>query len=693
MSPKTTLENTPSTSSRSASTGFALPGAALFLLVVLVYLPAFRCGFIWDDDDYITENRTIQQRDGLKQIWLDPRATPQYYPLVHSTFWLEHQLWGLHPSGYHAVNVILHSALTVMVWLVLVRLEVPGAWVAAAVFGLHPVHVESVAWITERKNVLSGLCTVSAMWEILPLLGIGKIPLPRFSVGRYLAATILFLAALLSKSVSCSLPAACLLVVYWKQGRITRREWALMLPWFVLGLGAARQTAWLEQTHVGATGVIFSWTFWERCWIAGHAVWFYLLKLVWPHPLIFFYPRWTIDIHQLSSWIAPVSALLLPIGLWLARNRIGRGPVVAALFFGGTLLPALGFVNIYPMRYSFVADHFQYLASLGPIVLFVGSAASLLSRWPSGARWAPMATVFLLIPLGAMTWRQQAVYRDIETLWRDVLAKNPTTFAAHFHLGKVSTAQGRHAEATTHFRESLRLQTDDTETPITLTLLGNSLARQGKLDEAKDCLSEALRRSPNYCEALLGLGNYAAREHHDDQAIELFRRVLTLRPTDAVDRSARAQLGNSLARQGKFQEAEDCLNESLRRHLDDWETLHALATLAGRQQQHERAIGLFRRVLKLQPDEAVVRVNLGKALAAVGDLNAAVTEFEAALRSHPDLIDARFSLANALARQRRLQDAERLYLNVLESQPDHPQARANLERVRAEMSHEGTNSK
>ena len=368
-----------------------------------------------------------------------------------------------------------------------------------------------------------------------------------------------------------------------------------MIPWFVLGAAAGAQTAWLERTHVGAAGPAFSWTPLERCWIAGNALWFYLGKVLWPHPLIFSYPRWSIDVHHWTSWIAPLGAALLPLGLWLARRRIGRGPLVATLFFGGTLLPALGFVNVYPMRYSFVADHFQYLASLGPIVLAVAGATTILSRWPLPKLWSSLGWAAVLLILGATTWHQQANYRDAESLWSDVLAKNPASYLAHIHMGKIRAYQGRYSEATDHFRASLALESDDREAHVDFTLIGMSLARQGKFAEAIDCLTEALRREPA-----------------------------------------------------------------------DWAALHELAILAARQLRHTQAAVLFRRVLLIRPDDPVVLVNLGNALAADGDLDAAIVEYRKALAIRPGLVEAKLALAKALARGQRRDEAEQLYREVLE---------------------------
>ena len=498
------------------------------------------------------------------------------------------------------MNVVIHATTTVLLWRLLVALGVPGSLLAAAVFGLHPVHVESVAWITERKNVLSGICYVLALRLVLPLFGLCRESSSRrFLIKRYLIATLAFAGGLVSKSVTCTLPAACLLIVYWKRGRIAWRDVGLMVPWFILGAAAGFQTAWLERINVGARGAAFSWTPLERCWIAGNALWFYLGKLLWPHPLIFSYPRWSVDVHHSTGWIAPISAALLPAGLWLARGRIGRGPLVATLFFGGTLLPALGFINVYPMRYSFVADHFQYLASLGPIVLGVGVTTKIFSRWPSGMVWSSLGWVAVLLLLGARTWHQQASYRDTESLWLDVLAKNPASLLAHIHLGKMRANAGRYSEATDHFRASLALETDDFESHFNLTNLGMSLARQGKFVEATDWLNEAVRRAP-----------------------------------------------------------------------DDWVAIHELALLAGRQLRHKEAAGLFRRVLLIRPDDPVVRVNLGNALAADGDLNAATVEYLKALALHPRLVEAKLGLAKALARGQRFGEAGRLYREVVEPQPN-----------------------
>src|SRR5437870_3711674 len=378
--------------------GSAAPALALVLLVVATYLPALRAGFIWDDDAYVTANATLRSFDGLRRIWLEPGAVPQYYPLTFTSLWLDYHLWGLHPLGYHLVNVLLHAANAILVWLVGRRLALPGAWFAAAVFAVHPVHVESVAWVTERKNVLSGALYLAAFLAYLRAAGGAR--------GAYGLALGLFVGALLAKTVTCTLPVVLLLVLWWRNGRV---DVAPLLPFFVLGAAAGFVTAWTEGHHVGATGELWRLSLPDRCLIAGRALWFYAAKLAWPHPLAFIYARWHVDAAVWWQYLFPLAAAATVAALHLARGRIGSGPLVAALCYVATLAPAPGFVNVYPMRYSFVADHFHYLASLPPIALAAAGATRLPRPQVIGAG--------VLLALGTLAWRQALVYRDAETIW------------------------------------------------------------------------------------------------------------------------------------------------------------------------------------------------------------------------------------------------------------------------------------
>ena len=427
--------------------------AGLLLVIVAVsYIPAVQSGFIWDDDSYVTDNPTLKTTNGLGRIWGDVRATPQYYPLVHTSYWIESRIWGTDaPAGFHIVNIVMHAVSAVLLWLILMRLRVPGAYLAAAIFAAHPVMVESVAWITERKNVLSCMFYLGAMLcyvrfgrldETLRQAqgGPGPEPAPRW---RWYAPLIaLFVCALLSKTVTASLPAAALLLLWWKRGRIGWRDLWPVLPLLALGVAFGLLTASLEKEHVGAIGPAWDLTWLERVLIAGRAVGFYAWKLIWPVELCFNYPRWQVDAGQWASYLWPGGALATVVVLWLGRSRWGRGPLVAALFFVGTLVPALGFFNVYPFRYAYVADHFQYHASIGLIVLAAGIGATLLTRYVTEHRVVLMLVGgALIIPLGMLTWRQADVYEDPETLWRHTIEQHPTSFLANNNLGTLRMRQ------------------------------------------------------------------------------------------------------------------------------------------------------------------------------------------------------------------------------------------------------------
>ena len=328
-------------------------GWLLLIAVILAYQPAWHGKPIWDDDAHLTPPG-LRSSQGLARIWIEPGATQQYYPLVHSIFWIEYKLWGDATPGYHLINILLHAFAALLLWKILRRLQVPGAYLAAAMFALHPVCVESVAWISEIKNTLSGAFYLGAALAYL-----------RFDRTRnwrfYFVTLGLFLLGLMSKTVIATLPAALLVVFWWQRGKLSWKQDVLpLIPFFAVGIGAGLFTAWVEWKFVGASGSGYDFSIMDRLLIAGRAIWFYLGKLVWPVDLAFIYPRWHVSRTVWWQSLFPITALLVSVGLWLLSRR-NRAPLAAWLFFVGTLFPALGFFNVYPFCYSFVADHFQYL--------------------------------------------------------------------------------------------------------------------------------------------------------------------------------------------------------------------------------------------------------------------------------------------------------------------------------------------
>ncbi len=438
--------------------GQIIAGVAFLLFAtVVVYLPAIQAGFIWDDPEYVLHNQTLRTLDGLRQMWLVPTSLPQWYPLVHTTFWIEYHLVGTEPLLYHIDNVLLHAISCILLWRLLKKLDVPGAYFAACIFAVHPVMVESVAWVTERKNVLSLMFYLLAMRVYLFQFAPTNLA-PTNQEGttpdwRALAlAFVFFLAALFSKTVTASFPAAILLILWWKHGRLRLRDVLPLIPFFIVAIVMGGVTGYLEKHHVGASGEItpeLRLSIIQRCLIAGRAIWFYLGKLMFPHPLTFIYPRWnSIDAPTLSQWSFP-AMVIVATGILLAlRTRVGRGPLVAWLLFCGTLFPALGFVNVYPMRYSFVADHFQYHAAIAMIVL----VASGLSYVKGRMRWAISGA--LVAGLGFLTWNQAHIYKDAETLWRDTLAKNPGSWMVWTNVGNALAAQKRYDDAIPYYDQA-----------------------------------------------------------------------------------------------------------------------------------------------------------------------------------------------------------------------------------------------
>ena len=518
--------------------------AGVVLAVLAVYWPAYRAGFIWDDDAHVTRPE-LRSLHGLWRIWFDLGATQQYYPVLHSAFWVEHRLWGDSPMGYHLLNVLLHAAAACLFALVLRRLWSAGVssiapWLAALVFALHPVCVESVAWVSEQKNTLSAVFYLSAALVYLRWRG-SRASTP------YLLATGLFVLALLTKSVTATLPAALLVVVWWQNGRLSwRRDAFPLAPWLALGGAAGLFTAWVERRYIGAQGAAFDLSGVERCLLAGRAIGFYLGKLLWPSNLIFIYPRWSIDARVAGLWLYPAGVAIALGLLWRIARGGTRGPLAAFLLFVGSLFPALGFVNVYPFVFSYVADHFQYLASLAIVALAAAGWETWRGRaglWGRTASWPVAAAAILL--LGVLSWRQCRVYRDQRTLYSVTLEKNPGCWLAHLNLGGILLENGDVDEAIAHYRDALRGNPSYADTHFNL---GKALLQTGRQSEAEAQFEETVRLDPTDAEAHDNLGIALAGMGRMEEAVAQFETALRLRPDNP---RARYNLGIALRTLGR----------------------------------------------------------------------------------------------------------------------------------------------
>jgi tetratricopeptide (TPR) repeat protein len=639
--------------------------AAIVCATIAAYLPALRGSLLWDDASHVTR-LDLQSLHGLWRIWFDLGATQQYYPLLHTAFWLEHRLWGDAVLGYHLTNVLLHALAACLVVTIARRLALPGGWLAGLIFALHPICVEAVAWISEQKSVLSGVFCLAAA---LAYLHFDQSRRP----SRYFAALGLFILALLSKTVTATLPAALLVVFWWRRGRLEwKHDVRPLLPWLALGASAGLFTAWVEKTVIGANGVDFALTPLQRVLLAGRAIWFYAAKLIWPANLTFLYPRWSIDPGDWRQYLFPAGVLVVAIGLWrLARQN--RGPLAGFLLFAGTLFPVLGFFNVYPFRYSYVAGHFAYLASLGILV----PVASALARIDSKAGRIAIPVILLAV-LGVSTWRQSGIYSDEETLYRATLERNPDSWLAHNNLGNILLKDpGARADAIAHFEAALRVRPDYWEAHLSL---GNALLEMpGRLDDAIAEYQRALRLAPESERAHTNLGNALLQAGRTEEAIAQLETALRIQPGNA---EAHNDLGNALLRlPGRLPQAIAEYQAALRADPNLAEAHNnlgrALAQTPGRLPE---AIAQFEAAIRIRPDYFGAHSNLGNALSEIpGRLPDAIVEYQAALRIHPDFAAAHNNLGYALSQMSgRLPDAIAEYRAALQLAPDFADAHYNL---------------
>src|SRR5215470_86480 len=617
--------------------------AALSIAVLIVYQPVWNGGFLWDDAAHVTRP-DLRSWQGLWSIWSTPGATQQYYPLTHSFFWLQHRLWGDLPSGYHVVNIVLHAAAASIVGLILHRLAIPGAYLAAAIFALHPVQVESVAWVAEIKNTLSAVFYLSAVIAWLRYRD-------EENIAAYALALGLFVLALASKTVTATLPAALLVIEWWRRGRLEwRRDVVPLVPFFILGVAAGLYTVWVERSLVGAEGAAFNLTLIERGLIAGRALWFYTGKLLWPVNLVFIYPRW--EVSQAESWqyVYPAAALAVLAVAWTLRRR-WRGPLAGVLYFGGTLFPALGFFNVYPFRFSFVADHFQYLASLGLITLAAGGAAQLLQRRQLWNRPAAKALCLaVVLTLGVMTWSQGHVYANVESLYRATIEGNPRSWMAHNNLAAALIARGKMDEAAGHIETALALKPDYAEARNNLGLW---LASRGRTDAAMAQYRKALEIDPAYAEAHNNLGFLLASRGQADEAIAHYHRALEV---DSSLVGAHYNLAQALTARGQTDEATEHLRAVLQLKPEYAEAHNALGVVLAEHGNLGQARDQFAIAVELNPQYAEARNNLGIVLARSGHLDAAVAEFQRALKDNPSSSAIRKNLDGAIASRERTRD-------------------------------------
>ncbi|PTY08870.1 hypothetical protein DB347_04680 [Opitutaceae bacterium EW11] len=666
-------------------------------VVLVCYWPALHGSILWDDPAHLPRPE-MRSLVGLGRIWTDLHATQQYYPVLFTAFWVEHHLWGDSTLGYHLTNAVLHAlSCCLLAWL-LRRLwagaasggspettaprRVPeGAeWLAALLFAAHPICVESVAWITEQKNTLSLVFYLLAAGVYLKFDDTRR--------GRtYLAATALFLLALGSKTSTVTLPAALLVVLWWKRGRIGwTRDVLPLVPWFLAATGFGLVTSWLERTFIGAERIAYDLSLVQRTLLAGRVLWFYLGQLLWPADLCYFYPRWDAAASAPAWTLSLLAAAATTLGLWVLRKK-NRGPLAVWLLFCGGLFPVLGFFKVFFFVFSYVNDHFVYLPS---VAFFAGAAAAafwILGRAPRALQMAGgTACLLAIVGLAALSHRQSGLYRNNETLFRTTLEKNPEAWMAHLILGyEFGRDPARHAEAVAECRKAVEMKPDYADTHFGLAV---ELAKEpGGADEAIEHYEKALQIWPDKLEAHVNLGiDLAKRPARLAEAILHDEAALKLRPGDP---GIHNNLANALARMpGRGPEALAHYEEALRRRPDFAEARNNLGVeLAKMPARAADAEAQFAAALRIKPDFPEAHANLGFLLAKVPGRRAeAISHLEEAIRLKPSHSEARLALANLLTGQReRWSDAVREYEAVLALQPDLAPAHYDLANLLAHM--------
>jgi len=660
---------------------------AIFGATLAAYWPVLNGGMLWDDAAHITPP-ALRSPEGLWRIWSRIGTTQQYYPLLHSAFWLEHRIWGDSVLGYHLVNVGLHATAACLFALALLRIRPeaggPGAssaaaWLAAAVFALHPVCVESVAWMSEQKN------TLSLVLYLLSALAYLRFDRER-KRGWYALSLGLFVLALLSKSVTATLPAALLLVLFWRRGRLAWRSDVLpLVPWLFIGVCAGLFTEWVERNYIGARGQAYDLSAVERCFLAGRIVWFYLGKLFWPADLAFIYPRWRVASDW--SWSLGCAGLAGMIAALYGIRRWSPAPLIAVLFFVGSLLPALGFFNVYPFIFSYVADHWQYLPCLGVIALAAGGATGAARRIVrrfvgprrSAAKFAlAAAAASVLAVLLVLTRRQCVLYRNVGVLYSDTIAKNPECWMAHNNLGAYLTEMGSWNEAIPHLEKAVGLKPDQADAHNNL---GNALSKApGRSAEAIAEFETALRLDPGMTEAHANLGwalvNTPGRLAEGIGHLETVLRGNADNPAYA---HVHADLGTALLKvPGRLPDAISEFKAALRLQPDRLDVQNSLGIALDSAGRHLDAVAQFERIVRARPDNPEAHNNLGNVQVELGRRPEAIAQYRTAIRLKPDFLEAHFNLGRALSDAGDMQEAVAEHQEALRIAPDTPEIRNSL---------------
>ncbi|QOV90648.1 tetratricopeptide repeat protein [Humisphaera borealis] len=678
---------------------FLFRGTALVLIVLAVYAPVLLSQLLWVDSASETGELFLRSSEGLARLWTSPGIRPAYQPLSDSLLWLQYQSWGSHPLGFHLVSLVLHALNALLVWIICRRLSIPGGWLVATLFALHPTQAQAVAWVGGQGAILATTFLLSSLLMYLRFARIAPAEddtpddttddfrSEHFSSCdggplNYLVALTLFGLALLAGSWTWITPLVLILLLWWRRTKVTRADLKPLLPFLLLGLAACVFHAWRAELYASRQGIAADLTAIDRILLWGRSFWFYLAQLAVPSDLLFVYSRWEFDPSPWWQYLFPPAVIITVVAVWRWRLVVGRGPVVAVLSFAVCLLPTAGLVRHEWMRYAYVGDHLAYLARLGPIALLVAGLIRLTDRATDEdfRRFRrSVGGALLITTLGTFAFLQAQTYADAETLWRHVLASDPSSTVANRQLAKTYMAQGRTDLAARHLRSAVADNPDDVDLVVDW---GAVLEAEGTLDEAEKQLLWAIHLDPANDRAYRLLASINAKRGKDTEALRYVE--LTLRynlrdatahglrgaiyrrqkqPQAAIDElnaaleldatlvSARLELADLLFQLGRLPESAEQLQELVRIDPRNFDAFMKAGDLLGRLNDFARAERMFRSAVRVRPTSAEAHNNLGAALATQGRVSEAIYCFAQAVRLKPDFASAQKNLAWATARR------------------------------------------
>jgi protein O-mannosyl-transferase len=621
---------------------------ALFLVVVTFagFLQVINHGFLnYDDSAYVTENRQVQS--GLTPQGVVWAFRTMYAANWHPLTWLSHmldcQLYGLNPGGHHLTSLIFHTLSTLLLFFVLKRMT-GKAWMSgfvAALFAVHPLHVESVAWVAERKDVLSTFFWMLTIWMYVRYV-------EKPGLRRYLPVLLSFALGLLSKPMLVTLPFVLLLLDYWPFGRFQfgeaiviheadgpmksgdRKTAALRLvgekvPLFLLAALSSIIT-FVAQQRGGAVVSVESYSIGIRIANALLSYITYIQKMLWPSHLAIFYPY----LDTFSMWKVVGSGLLLVCLSTLVIRDARKRPylLVGWFWYLGTLVPVIGLVQVGSQA---MADRYTYVPLIGLFIIIARGVPNLLGRWRHNRVLLPILAGLLLSILIIMTRLQVQHWQNDVTLFKHAVEVTVDSHLAHTNLGSALFRQGKYQEAIPHYEEALRIKPGSAEPHNNM---GLALVRLGKQQEAIVHWEEALRIDPDFADAHNNLGTALSQMGKYQEAVRHYREALRIKPNSA---DARNNLGGEMKRLGRYEEAMTHFTEALRIKPDYAEAHGNLGNTFADLGRVEEAIAQYNEALRIKSNFAEVRLSLGLAYLRIGNRDSATKEYEILKKINPGL--------------------------------------------------------